>query len=161
LPFVWPRAGETLFTNRPVRALHKQPSPRQSTEEEGTPMKMLTCAACGRTKRVPDHYLECCSKKCVHVLMKRRNPDHYFGVRLNAAAAAGQHSADRTVAHWAKLYPGVPVETVRAIRRAGFHAGYISGQRKGFEQGKAATEAQMRIAGVRTIVVRDGDMVAQ
>lgn len=116
-------------------------------------MKDLTCAGCGETKRVPDHYKECCSKKCVHVLRKRRDPDDYFGQRISAAAKAGQHSADRTVAHWAKLYPGVPVETVRAIRRAGYHCGYIRGQRKGFDQGKAAAEAQMRLVGVRTIVV--------
>lgn len=118
-------------------------------------MKWLTCGGCGQKKLVPDHYKEACSKKCSHVVRKRRDPERYHGQLMRAAAKAGDHSADRTIAHWAKLYPGVPVETVRAIRRAGYHCGYVRGQRYGFEQGKAAAESQMRIAGVRTVVVHE------
>jgi hypothetical protein len=108
-------------------------------------MKVLTCPGCGRVKTVPRGQ-KACSQRCSHRLQKTADPNRYHALKQKAGFARGARARDLSVAHWSKKFPGLPVETVRAIFNAGFSAGDKTGHKRGFRQGQEAAISVRRTA---------------
>ena len=107
-------------------------------------MKVLRCPECGNVRRT-QRASRTCSLRCGQAAAKKRDPRRYHELHVKAGLASGLKSRERSIAHWSAKFPGVDVAIVRRILAAGYHAGDLSGHKRGFDQGFAAGEAAERM----------------
>lgn len=95
-------------------------------------MKMLRCPICGTVKATARRN-QTCSYECGQALMERKRPGFHRQNGLKASAITAQKTRQKTEARWQAKYPGVPVETARAIYLQGYLAGHRAGTANGYE----------------------------
>jgi hypothetical protein len=97
-------------------------------------MIWLCCPMCGR-RRLVRPTQQTCSRSCGAVLVKRRWGQAWH--QLNGQRAGrifSQAQADRTIAIWQAMYPGMSVDAIKAIRQQGYQAGWKMGDRNGYRR---------------------------